>query len=141
MKNSEANEARMCEILHSKYKLRIEKSCFSTGAMPNYIILDSTRNIHSYVEFCDIQDGVLTSIHIDNKQPLIGLVDVLRTQYSQLDRPLFFIFSNSNETLMTIESQIVREHLLYKRDDDISTFIITNADKFQDVLPLIYREL
>ena len=141
MKNSEANEARMCEILRSKYKLRIEKSCFSTGAMPNYIILDSTRNIHSYVEFCDIGDGVLTSIHIDNKQPLSGLVDVLRTQYSQLDRPLFFIFQNSTGTLMTIESEIVREHLLNKRDDDISAFISTSADKLQDVIPLIYREL
>ena len=141
MKNSDAFEAEMCAALKAKYKLHIEKSCFSTGAIPNYLLLDSTRNIHSYIEFCDVVDGVFESAHIDVKSPNKGVIDIVRTQYSQLDRPLFFIYKDEKGIFRVIESTPIREHLLDERDDNVSIFMIQNADALQDVLTNVYKEL
>lgn len=141
MKNNDIFEAEMCSALKKKYKLHLEKSCFSTGSMPNYLLLDSTRNIHSYIEFCNFENGGIESSHVDVKKQTRGVIGIIRTQYSQLDRPLFFIFKDSSGVFHAIESTPIREHLLEERESDISSFIIQNADKLQDVLPQIYKEL
>ena len=141
MKNNDAFEAEMCSALMKKYKLHLEKSCFSTGSMPNYLLLDSTRNIHSYIEFCDLEDGKLESSHVDSKMQDRGVLGIIRTQYSQLDRPLFFVFKDSTGVFHAIESTPIREHLLEARENNISAFMIQNADRLQDVLPQIYKEL
>lgn len=141
MKNNETFEAEMCSAIKSKYKLHIERSCFSTGSMPNYLLLDSTRNIHSYIEFCSVNGDYIESAHFGAKNLLRGVLDVLRTQFSQLDRPLFFIFKDKVGNYQAIESTPIREHLLEHRDGSISSFMISNADKLQDVLPQIYHEL
>lgn len=120
-------------------KLHLEKACFSIGSIPNYILLDSTRNIHSYFEFCSLVNGRVHSVHIGDSDNN-GLLGLLRTQYSQLDRPLFFII-NIKGSLYSIESEIIREHLLEGRDRDVSNFIIENADRFQDVITFITQEL
>ncbi|MBP5721360.1 MAG: hypothetical protein J6W82_09910 [Bacteroidales bacterium] len=141
MSNGHEYEASLCQKLRSKYKINIEKASFSTASIPNYIILDSTRNIHSYVEFCKIEKEQLVSSHWDIKDQLRGVLSVIQTQYSQLDRPLFFMFPDENGVFYSIESSVVREHLLEERDPAITTFMINNSDKFQDVFPKIHKEL
>ena len=135
------NEAEMCASLRKKYRINIEKASFSKASIPNYIILDSTRNIHSYVEFCKIEKEQLVSSHWDIKDQLRGVLSVIQTQYSQLDRPLFFMFPDENGVFYAIESSVVREHLLEERDPAVTTFMINNSDKFQDVFPKIHKEL
>lgn len=141
MSNFEVYEAEMCSSLRKKYRLNIAKASFSTNSIPNYILLDSTRNIHSYLEFCQKDGNNLVSAHWGLQDQLKGVLSVVRTQYSQLDRPLFFIFPDEKGTLYIIESSDVREHLLEDRDDQVTSFMIANADKFQDMFKQIYDEL
>lgn len=75
----------------SKYKLNIEKACFSKGWIPNYIILDRTRNIHSYCVFIFQDDFTFTQKFINQ-----DLIEYSKIRYSSLDRPLF-IFQISND--------------------------------------------
>lgn len=141
MNNFENYEAEMCSSLRKKYRMNIEKANFSTGCIPNYILLDSTRNIHSYIEFCKKEGNNLTSAHWNNKNQLHGVLSIIRTQYSQLDRPLFFIFPDESGNLYIIESSEVREHLLENRDENVTAFMVNNADKFQDIYRQIHSEL
>ena len=141
MSNFDVYEAEMCSSLRKKYRLNIEKASFSTNSIPNYILLDSTRNIHSYLEFCQKEGNSLVSAHWGLQDQLKGVLSVVRTQYSQLDRPLFFIFPDEKGTLYIIESTDVREHLLEDRDEHVTSFMIDNANKFQDMFKQIYDEL
>ena len=141
MNSFDSYEADMCSSLRKKYRLNIEKASFSTNSIPNYILLDSTRNIHSYLEFCQKSGDNLISAHWSLKDQLKGVLSVVRTQYSQLDRPLFFIFPDEKGTLYTIESSDVREHLLKDRDEHVTSFMIDNADKFQDMFRQIHKVL
>ena len=75
----------------SKYQLNIEQACFSKGWIPNYIILDRTRNIHSYCVFIFQDDFTFTNDFINK-----DLVEFSKIRYSTLDRPLF-IFLISKE--------------------------------------------
>lgn len=134
-------EADMCQSLRKKYRLNIEKANFSTAFIPNYILLDSTRNIYSYLEFCKVEKNGLVSSHWDIEHQLSGVLAMIQTQYSQLDRPLFFVFNDSNGQTCIIESSPVREHLLEERDGNITGFMLANADKFQDVFQKIHDEL
>lgn len=141
MNSFDAYEAEMCSSLRKKFRLNIEKASFSTNSIPNYILLDSTRNIHSYLEFCQKSGDNLVSTHWGLQDQLKGVLSVVRTQYSQLDRPLFFIFPDEKGTLYIIESADVREHLLEARDEHVTSFMINNADKFQDMFKQIHDEL
>lgn len=75
----------------SKYQLNIEQACFSKGWIPNYIILDRTRNIHSYCVFIFQDDFTFTNDFINK-----DLIEFSKIRYSTLDRPLF-IFLISKE--------------------------------------------
>jgi hypothetical protein len=75
----------------SKYQLNIEQACFSKGWIPNYIILDRTRNIHSYCVFIFQDDFTFTNDFINK-----DLIEFSKIRYSNLDRPLF-IFLISKE--------------------------------------------
>lgn len=125
--------------LCKQIRLRIEQACFATGYIPNYILLDSTRNIHSYIEYCNYQNGKLFSSHWDSESN-DGLINLLRTQYSQLDRPLFFIFKIDG-VFRAIESSPIREHLLENRDNNISQFFIEHSDPLREIIPQIIQEL
>lgn len=141
MKINAEIEADICSEFKSKYRLNIEKACFAQNHIPNYILLDSTRNIHSYMEFCVLESGHLSSIHWDEGDILGGLIRVLQVQTSQLDRPLFFIFKEESGTYKVIESNLVKEHILEGNAATIEDFIIENSDTFSEILPLIKREL
>lgn len=133
-------EEGVCSLLCKQYKVHIEKACFANGFIPNYILLDSTRNIHSYLEFCKMNDGMLSSSHWDGHS-IEGLVQLLRTQYSQLDRPLFFIFQADNGEYRIIESSPIREYLLEGGNGSISQFMIDNSDELKDTILKISKEL
>ena len=75
----------------SKYQLNIEQACFSKGWIPNYIILDRTRNIHSYCVFILQDDFTFTNDFINK-----DLIEFSKIRFSTLDRPLF-IFLISKE--------------------------------------------
>lgn len=134
-------EAELCSELKSKYRLNIEKACFAQNYIPNYILLDSTRNIHSYIEFCILESGHLYSIHWSKGDMLKGLVRVLQVQTSQLDRPLFFIYKDETETYKVIESNLIKEQILEGESANTEDFIIKNSDIFSEILPQIKREL
>ena len=75
----------------SKYRLNIEEACFSGGWIPNHIILDRTRNIHSYCVFIFQDDFTFTNDFINK-----DLIEFSKIRFSTLDRPLF-IFLISKE--------------------------------------------
>ena len=52
MINLDAIESDILQSLKGKYKFKIEKACFSKGWVPNYILLDRTRNILLYNNLC-----------------------------------------------------------------------------------------
>lgn len=141
MKVNAEIEAELGSELKSKYRLNIEKACFAQNYIPNYILLDSTRNIHSYIEFCILESGHLYSTHWGKEDILNGLVKVLQIQTSQLDRPLFFIFKDETDTYKVIESNLIKERILEGEGATIENFIIENTDTLNEVLPLIKREL
>lgn len=78
-------------LFRLKYKLKIEEACFSRGWIPNHIILDKTRNIHSYCVFFFQDDFTFTNNFINK-----DLIELSRIKYSSLDRPLF-IFKISGD--------------------------------------------
>lgn len=141
MKINADTEAKLCSELKAKYRLNIEKACFAKNYIPNYILLDSTRNIHSYIEFCALESGHLKSAHWSEKDINNGLIRVLQVQTSQLDRPLFFIYKDEKGIYKAIESNLVKERILEGEAATIEDFIITNSDTFSEILPLIKREL
>ena len=82
----------------SKYKLNIEKACFSKGWIPNYIILDRTRNIHSYCVFIFQDDFTFTQKFINQ-----DLIEYSKIRYSSLDRPLFIFLISSDFNIKFFE--------------------------------------
>ena len=90
-------------LIKNKYKLNIEISSFQKGFIPNYILLDKTRNIHSYIIVADYNNSTIGGNHY-NKDIVFNyiLIELLKIQYSTLDRPLFLI-SNLKNKLKVIE--------------------------------------
>ena len=81
-----------------KYKLNIEKACFSKGWIPKYIILDRTRNIHSYCVFIFQDDFTFTNDFINK-----DLIEFSKIRYSSLDRPLFIFLISKNLNIKFFE--------------------------------------
>lgn len=84
-------DLKLIKYFKSKYKLNIEKACFSKGWIPNYIILDRTRNIHSYCVFIFQEDFTFTNDFVNN-----DLIEFSKIRYSSLDRPLFVFLISKN---------------------------------------------
>lgn len=135
------NGNRLAALLTKQYRIHIEKACFATDSIPNYILLDSTRNIHSYLEFCVLTNNSLESVHWNTNNLFSGIISVIQTQYSKLDRPLFFIYQNESSEIMGIESTPIREYILENGESGLYNFIIANSDTFSDLLLKIKNEL
>ncbi|WP_052752890.1 hypothetical protein [Kordia zhangzhouensis] len=86
------NRDSIKDFFKSKYKINIEEANFSTGWIPKYILLDRTRNIHSYAVF-------VNSIEISKEE----LIEYSKIRYSSLDRPLFIFHYKHDETLSFFE--------------------------------------
>lgn len=134
-------ENEECITLCKKYKLHIEDANFAKGLIPKKILLDSTRNIHSYFVFCNLENGHLHSAYWKNKDFPTSLKSMLALQYSDLDRPLFFIFLDNKNEYNVIEGNEIREALLENPDMNLCEFIKENSVKLYDVITQIHNEL
>lgn len=95
------------------FQLTIEEACFATNYIPKHIILDKTRNIHSYVVFCTLNNKKLIGTYFSISNDFnFDLIELIKIQFSCLDRPLFILFKNSNGEIISVEGNVIREFLL-----------------------------
>lgn len=134
-------EQAFFEALKRKYKLRIEEANFAGENIPKYLLLDSTRNIHSYLILCCEHQGMLLSNYWDGINAKKQIVKLLRIQYSQLDRPLFFFLKLEGGETRIIESEVMRYELLQSPDCDIMEFMMDMSEPMSGVLSKIKNEL
>ncbi len=142
--NFDKREKEIINILYSNYKLKFENACFSEGYIPKHIILDRTRNIHSYVIFICKEGEDYYSRYFKNKSNYSSdLIQILKTQYSQLDRPLFFITETEDKKLVLIEGNELRELLLSDIIllDELISQIIPLSIPVKDIISKIKAEL
>lgn len=120
-----AIELDILQTLKGKYKFKIENACFSKGWIPNYILLDRTRNIHSYIIICAQIDGTLISRNFLDKEKFENnFLALSQIQYSQLNRPLFIIFKDTfSSSLKAIEVSDIKNLFLNGK------FSISNLNK------------
>ena len=87
--------------IKSDYKLTLHKACFSEGHIPRFIILDRTRNIHSYIDFYDYPSQNLRGEKLrSNDEIKEKLIKFCQIQYSTLDRPFFLYISNHKDSYL-----------------------------------------
>ena len=140
MSNEEFENIIISQI-NSQYRLNIESSCFSTGYIPIHILLDRTRNIHSYFVFCRNDNHHIVGSYWEQGNLKSALLNILRTQFSKLDRPLFLIIQNEDNTLKIIEGNYIREQILETPNVNIEELLLTQSDNFQDIILNIKKEL
>jgi hypothetical protein len=128
--------------IYTKYKIKVEEACFSTGFIPKYIILDKTRNIHSYITFIQIEKSKISGDLFEfSKDFLFPLVEYVKIQYSQLDRPLFFLFLDNSGEIAGIDASDIRMQLLEYGGSDMIHFINKNMINGQQLFTQIKNEL
>jgi len=139
--SNEEFEFSISNKLKKMYRLNIELACFAAGFVPKHILLDRTRNIHSYLLFLRTENQQIITSICDTEHLKDGLLNVLRVQYSQLDRPLFLIIQDNDKSLKLIEGNYVREKLLETPNEDIEALLLSQAENFNDVVYRIKKEL
>ncbi len=130
-----------CSTLSKKYRLHFEDAIFAQGIMPRKILLDGTRNIHSYFVFCKYDNEFLSSSYWSVKNFSSNIRKILGLQYSDLDRPLFFVYRDKDNKYKTMEGGELREALLDKPDLDVTSYILHNSYPFIDLICNIKKEL
>ena len=114
-KNLIDKEFELLKHVKFKYKLNIEKACFATGWIPKYIILDRTRNIHSYCVFIFEDEFSFTTNFINS-----NLEEYYKIRYSALDRPLFIFLISENFNIKFFEindyKNLVNNQILNKEN-------------------------
>ena len=126
--------------LGKKYKLHFEDASFAKGYIPRKILLDGTRNIHSYFVFCKYEDGFIASTYWQKTNFIQSLKSIIAIQYSDLDRPLFFVFQDNNK-YRAIEGNELREAFLKEPSINITQYIIDNSYNLVDLLIKVKKEL
>lgn len=131
MLSKEKTSSNILNILQKKYKLKIEKANFANGYIPSYILLDRTRNIHSYLvpvskEIADILTDYLSH-----------LKEYYKVQYSQLDRPLFLLFEN-DDSIDFLDISNLKKYL--KNEEPFNQFL-ENKITIDLIYPIIRSEL
>ncbi len=130
-----------CSTLSKKYRLHFEDAVFAQGIMPRKILLDGTRNIHSYFVFCKYENEKISSAYWNKKNFSKIIKKILALQYSDLDRPLFFVFCDDEKNYKSIEGGELREALLDKPNMDINNYIINNSYPLVNLICNIKKEL
>ena len=101
-----------CDIIDSlklNYDLKLTNASFSKGFIPKYILLDRTRNIHSYFELGLLKNNkVLNRLITDDDFDSV-LLELSKIQYSTLDRPLFLLFKDETGSLSIVDIADVRK--------------------------------
>jgi hypothetical protein len=138
-----ATENLVINKLKSNYKLKIEEACFSTEWIPKHILLDKTRNIHSYFVFATYNDNEYKGRYFtDDNYFENQITELIKTQYSSLDRPLFLIIKDENDNLLSIEGSFIREFILEKKKNQkIKNFISSEVVSFDEIINKIKKEL
>lgn len=128
--------------LKSELKLKIESANFAQGYIPRDILLDRTRNIHSYIIPCLFNNEKVDSNYWSDTNFIDSIIALLRIQYSQLDRPLFFIIKKDNDYKI-IEGNIIREYILANSvsQTDLLQFILSTSNNLSDMIYKIKSEL
>ncbi|KAA6333460.1 hypothetical protein EZS27_018128 [termite gut metagenome] len=139
--SNEEFELSISSQLKRQYRLNIESSCFSTGYIPKHILLDRTRNIHSYLLFCRNDNHSIIGSYWERGKLQNELLNILRTQFSKLDRPLFFIIQDTDKTLKIIEGNFIREQMLQTPNSSIEEILLTQSNILQDIIFSIKNEL
>ncbi len=133
-------EVKILAKLRKDYRLKIEDANFAKGLIPVKILLDGTRNIHSYLVLCEKKENFLESSYWNKEDFDTNIKSMLSLQYSDLDRPLFFIYFENNK-LMLIEGNDIRETILENPNLDIFEYMVNNSYKLSDVIFKIFKEL
>lgn len=123
-------EIRAIGILKKQYGINIENACFAKGWIPKYIILDKTRNIHSYAVFLFESKGKFSSMYSNKSIQLIEIFSKLsKIQFSELDRPLFLFLFDENFKLKVSEIELIKENIFLKKleEDNFLTFFDSSA--------------
>jgi len=134
-------EQKIIVTLKKRFKLKIEEACFASGSIPKLIILDRTRNIHSYLIICKKdKNNLLSSQFLHGYNLEKNLIEITKIQYSSLDRPLFLVYKNeSDKSIKAIEVSEIRELFLHDKFSRINLFQLEMD--FDKVYPLIKQEL
>ena len=130
-----------CAAFCKQYRLHFEDANFAKGYIPRKILLDSTRNIHSYFVFCKYEDGGISSAYWQKDNLKASVKSMLSLQYSDLDRPLFIVIHDESNRYKTIEGNEIREALLECPSLDMTQYILNNSYDFFDLLVQIRKEL
>lgn len=133
-------EEKILAKLRKDYRLKIEDANFAKGLIPVKILLDGTRNIHSYLVLCEKKEYFLESSYWNKEDFNTNIKSMLSLQFSDLDRPLFFIYFENNK-LMLIEGNDIREAILENPNLDIFEYMVNNSYKLSDVIFKIIKEL
>lgn len=133
-------EEKILAKLRKDYRLKTEDANFAKGLIPVKILLDGTRNIHSYLVLCEKKENFLESSYWNKEDFDTNIKSMLSLQYSDLDRPLFFIYFENNK-LMLIEGNDIRETILENPNLDIFEYMVNNSYKLSDVIFKIIKEL
>lgn len=140
--NNIQNSKDLITKIYTKYKVKIEEACFSNGYIPKHIILDKTRNIHSYLTFIKVEKSRISGEVFElTKDFLIPIIEYVKIQYSQLDRPLFFIFLDEFGEISGVDASDIRIQLLENGGKGIIQFINQNKINGQQLFTQIKNEL
>lgn len=136
--NKQGIENKTINLLRTKFKFKIEEACFSKGFIPKYILLDRTRNIHSYLvpmsntEFLQIGKSSFKGSRLESI-----LLEYYKIYYSSLDRPLFLIIEN-NQTIDFFDISNLKDYFF----NTISIEeVFKNKINMIDIYPIIKNEL
>lgn len=125
------------------YRLHIESACFANTNIPKFILLDRTRNIHSYIIPCRIINNHMECSYKNGKTFSTSVINLLKIQYSQLDRPIFLLFEDQNKSLKILEGNYLREKILedYTSAHNIEEILLKESVYLSEEIAQIKKEL
>ena len=140
--NNEEHDNALISRISKMYRLHIESACFANACIPKFILLDRTRNIHSYIIPCRIVDGHIECSYKNGKTLSESVINLLKIQYSQLDRPVFLLFEDQNNSLKIIEGNYLRERVLEDGSIyDIENMLLKESLNLSEEILQIKKEL
>lgn len=135
-------EQSFLEDLKEKFHFKLELvNCFPNQWIPKYILLDKTRNIHSYYVLCKQDGSFLASSMWDKESIKNSIIRIVATEYSEMDRTLFFLIKKKSGRVLIAEGNAIRESLLESETSDISQLVLSNAYDFSESVNFITSEL
>ncbi|MDP7465843.1 MAG: hypothetical protein QF795_05970, partial [Candidatus Marinimicrobia bacterium] len=100
-------ENKLIKYFKEFHRISIIRTGYKGKEYPELTILDRTRNIFGYMV-----------INNSNEKPNIEkLIKQIQIVYSELDRPLFYLYYNTNITIPSLHfttSEIIHERMIMK---------------------------